>query len=67
MTGWPKNDANNILYFEMILMALFLLMNAADFQLQTLGADHYANEAGIVGAFPISHFLVPLIEINLSY
>lgn len=62
MTGWPKNDANNILYFEMILMALFLLMNAADFQLQTLGADHYASEAGIVGSFPISQFLVPLID-----
>lgn len=62
MTGWPKNDANNILYFEMILMVFFLLMNAADFQLQTLGADHYASEAGIVGSFPISQFLVPLID-----
>ena len=62
MTGWPKNDANNILYFEMILMVFFLLMNAADFQLQTLGADHYASEAGIIGSFPISQFLVPLID-----
>ncbi|TXK73492.1 (Fe-S)-binding protein [Mesonia sp. K4-1] len=62
MTGWPKNDANNILYFEMILMVFFLLMNAADFQLQTLGADHYASEGGIVGSFPISQFLVPLID-----
>lgn len=62
MKGWPKNDANNILYFEMILMVFFLLMNAADFQLQTLGADHYASEAGIVGSFPISQFLVPLID-----
>ncbi|MDQ7917283.1 (Fe-S)-binding protein [Mesonia sp. MT50] len=62
MKGWPKNDGNNILYFEMILMVLFLLMNATDFQLQSLGADHYTNEAGIVGAFPISQFLVPLID-----
>lgn len=62
MTGWPKNDANNILYFEMILMVFFLLMNAADFQLQTLGVDHYASEAGIVGSFPVSKFLVPLID-----
>src|SRR5690606_30656032 len=30
MTAWPKNDANNILYFEMVLMVLFLLMNATD-------------------------------------
>jgi len=62
MKGWPKNDANYILYFEMILMALFLLMNAADYQLQMLGADHYASEAGIMGSFPISQFLVPLID-----
>ncbi|MDT0294356.1 (Fe-S)-binding protein [Mesonia ostreae] len=62
MKGWPKSDANNILYFELILMALFLLMNAADSQLQTLGAEHYANEAGIVGSFPVSQFLVPLID-----
>ncbi|MBW2960797.1 (Fe-S)-binding protein [Mesonia aestuariivivens] len=62
MKGWPKDDANYILYFEMVLMALFLLMNAADYQLQTLGADHYANEAGIMGEFPISQFIVPLIN-----
>ena len=41
MTSWPKNDALNILYFEMVLMSLFLLMNAADSSLQNLGADHY--------------------------
>lgn len=62
MTSWPKNDANNILYFEMILMVLFLTMNAADYQLQLVGADHYANEAGIMGAFPVSQFLLPLID-----
>src|SRR5690606_33310407 len=26
MTAWPKNDGNFILYFEMVLMALFLVM-----------------------------------------
>jgi len=30
LTGFPKNDANYILYFEMILMTLFLFMNASD-------------------------------------
>lgn len=34
MTAWPKNDANYILYFEMVLMCLFLLMNATDVQFQ---------------------------------
>ena len=31
MKGWPKNDANLILYIELVLMSLFLTMNAADF------------------------------------
>ncbi len=66
MEGWPKNDGNLILYIEVVLMLLFLTMNAADYQLQILGADHYANESGIMGAFPISSWLVlPFIE-NLS-
>ena len=62
LKGWPKNDANYILYFEMVLMILFLTMNAADYQLQMNGADHYASEAGIMGSFPISQYLLPLID-----
>ncbi|NVN19356.1 4Fe-4S dicluster domain-containing protein [Muricauda sp. HICW] len=61
MKGWPKTDGNMILYIEFVLMILFLTMNAADFQLQQLGAEHY-HEAG---AFPISQFMVPLLD-NLS-
>ena len=30
LTGWPKTDANLILVIEIVLMGLFLLMNAAD-------------------------------------
>ena len=62
MKGWPKNDALNILYFEMVLMSLFLIMNAADHQLQLNGAVHYAQKAGIAGAFPISQVLLPWFE-----
>ncbi|SDR78088.1 (Fe-S)-binding protein [Gramella sp. MAR_2010_147] len=62
LKGWPKNDANYILYFEMVLMVLFLLMNAADYQLQLNGADHYASEAGILGSFPVSQFLLPFLD-----
>ena len=58
MTAWPKNDANNILYFEVVLMLLFLTMNAADHQLQINGAAHYVE----AGAFPISKFLLPLFD-----
>ncbi|MEP2058560.1 MAG: (Fe-S)-binding protein [Maribacter litoralis] len=58
MEGWPKNDGNLILYIELVLMVLFLTMNGADYQLQQMGADHYAA----AGSFPISSFLAPLFE-----
>jgi len=58
LKGWPKNDANNILYFEVILMCLFFTMNATDLQLQLNGAEGYAR----AGAFPVSKFLLPLFE-----
>lgn len=58
MKGWPKNDGNIILYFEMVLMTLFLIMNGADHVLQDMGVPHY-TEAGM---FPISIHLFPLLE-----
>ena len=36
MLGWPKLDADLILYFEIILMSLFLLMNATDVEFQMM-------------------------------
>lgn len=62
MTGWPKMDGNLILYFEMVLMTLFLVMNATDYQLQLNGAAHYASQEGIVGSFPVSQYLLPLFD-----
>lgn len=58
MKGWPKKDGNMILYIELVLMLLFLTMNAADFQLQQMSAPHY-TEAGF---FPISQFLMPIFD-----
>ncbi|MGC1516593.1 MAG: (Fe-S)-binding protein [Maribacter sp.] len=58
MEGWPKKDGNLILYIELVLMFLFLTMNAADFQLQQMGAAHYVQ----AGAFPISSFIAPWFE-----
>ncbi|MCB0376183.1 MAG: Fe-S oxidoreductase, partial [Sinomicrobium sp.] len=43
MKGWPRNDANIILYVEAVLMLLFLTMNGTDLQLQQLGAAHYVQ------------------------
>ena len=61
MKGWPKKDGNLILYIELVLMLLFLTMNAADYQLQQMGAEHYKA----AGSFPVSGFMVPLFQ-NLS-
>ncbi len=58
MKGWPQNDGNIILYFEVVLMLLFLTMNAADHSLQDMGAAHY-SEAGM---FPVSNHLLPLFS-----
>lgn len=59
MTKWPKSDANIILIAEILLMAAFLKMNAADSILQARGAAHY----NVAGGFPISSMLfVPLME-----
>jgi heterodisulfide reductase subunit C len=66
MTKWPKNDALNILYFEVVLMMLFLLMNASDYALQQMGAIHYVQ----AGSFPISSWiagLLPQNELTLFY
>lgn len=62
LKGWPKSDANYILYFEIVLMTLFLTMNAADGYLQSVGAEHYHK----AGAFPVSGFISPIFE-GMSY
>lgn len=58
LDGSPKKDANIILYFEIVLMSLFLLMNAADFWLQQAGVSHYIQ----AGSFPVSHFISPVFN-----
>ena len=60
LKGWPKSDANYIIYFEIVLMSLFLLMNAADLHLQNIpgGFGHYSQ----VGSFPISQFIAPIFN-----
>jgi heterodisulfide reductase subunit C len=58
MRGWPKKDGNLILYIELVLMLLFLTMNAADYQLQQMNAAHYTQ----AGAFPISQYIAPLFQ-----
>jgi heterodisulfide reductase subunit C len=60
LKGWPKSDANYILYFEIVLMTLFLLMNASDLHLQNVpgGFSHFIK----AGSFPVSQFIEPLFN-----
>uniref|UniRef100_UPI004049026F 4Fe-4S dicluster domain-containing protein n=2 Tax=Gelidibacter sp. TaxID=2018083 RepID=UPI004049026F len=51
MKGWPKSDGNIILYFEMVLMTLFLVMNATDMPFQAM------NNGNVV-----SQFITPLFS-----
>ncbi|MEW4922678.1 (Fe-S)-binding protein [Algibacter sp. 2305UL17-15] len=51
MTSWPKDDANYILYFEMVLMMLFLIMNATDTSFQALNSGNV-----------VSQFIAPLFS-----
>lgn len=44
MTAWPKNDGNIILYFEMVLMSLFLIMNATDVDFQALNSGNILSQ-----------------------
>lgn len=58
LDGWPRSDANYILLTEIILMTLFLTMNAADQSLQLIGSEHYAQ----TDKFVISSILRPLFD-----
>ena len=51
MKGWPKLDGNLILYFEIVLMGLFILMNATDVEFQSMNSGNL-----------ISQFFAPLFE-----
>ena len=61
LKGWPHSDANYILIVEIILMTLFLTMNAADRALQLQGAEHYKA----TGDFVVSGSLAQLFS-NMS-
>lgn len=60
LDGWPRSDANYILFTEIVLMTLFLFLNASDTTLQDMGSEHYA--AYLTGDFVISQHLKPLLS-----
>jgi ferredoxin len=58
LNGWPRSDANYILVTEIILMSLFLTMNASDQVLQSRQHPHYLA----TGSFQVSAFIAPLLN-----
>ncbi len=75
LKGWPKKDATVILVVEIVLMAALLKMNAADQLLQqrALNGTEVSNLAHylpkhhdccgeLMGSFPVSQYLVPLMD-----
>ncbi len=60
LDGWPRSDANYILIAEIVLMTLFLTMNATDraIQLQLPGGEHYRE----TGNFLFSGLLTPMFS-----
>ncbi|OUR91836.1 Fe-S oxidoreductase [Flavobacteriales bacterium 34_180_T64] len=62
MTSWPKNDANYILYFEMVLMTLFLIMNATDLHFQDLNSGNVISQYIAPLFSGLSEDIIHLIE-----
>ena len=59
LEDFPRTDANLILVTEIVLMSLFLTMNAADKALQMQHYDHYHQ----TGNFFLSGIITPLLSI----
>jgi ferredoxin len=58
LNGWPRSDANYILITEIVLMSLFLTMNATDLVLQERGDSHYPA----TGSFYFSGLISPIFS-----
>ncbi len=78
MKGWPKTDANLIIYFEIVLMVLFLIMNAADVEFQSMNSGNLISGfiAPFFQGFPLNiiertawwlHIIGILIFLNYLY
>jgi len=61
LDGWPRSDANYILITEIILMGLFLTMNASDTLLQERNYGHFGLHP--TGNFLVSQWLHPVINL----
>ncbi len=60
LDGWPRSDANYILITEILLMTLFLTMNASDTLLQERNYGHITSISG--DHFLVSQWLCPVLN-----
>ena len=58
LDGWPRSDANYILLAEIILMTLFLTMNATDRALQLNGQEHYRDTGSFLFSGQLANFFL---------
>ncbi len=65
LDGWPRTDANYILISEIILMSLFLTMNAADLVLQSAGNEHYQQTGSLFFSNLLTPFFSGMTENNV--
>jgi heterodisulfide reductase subunit C len=64
LDGWPRSDANYILITEIVLMSLFLTMNACDTLIQKRGFTDFAGHQNlwIHPDFIVSGLLYPILN-----
>merc|ERR1712100_128578 len=65
MKGWPKLDANLILFVEIVLVSFIFTMNGADEVLYNNGHAHGTSESGSYN-FAVSQYLGPLLFDSFS-
>lgn len=62
LTGWPKMDANMILFMEIVLVLCIMTMNGADEALYRQGLSHAQDLGEGSFGFAISSLISPLFE-----
>ena len=65
MKGWPKLDANLILFIEIVLVSFIFTMNGADEVLYNNGHAHGSSGSGSYN-FAVSQYLGPLLFDSFS-
>ena len=66
LNGWPRSDANYILLTEIVLMCLFLTMNAADRTLQLRAVEGYHDTGSFIFSGQLTGFFAAFSNEGLA-